>query len=120
MNRAALLLLAAVACGSPKQQADTTASLVPDTVKPSPATVQAPVEKTTAAGTKASTTNKGTKGVLGRDSVIRFPLKTLGRPDTTKKPLSSTDSAKVIGRDSVIRLPLKTLGRPDSTKRQPR
>lgn len=114
MNRAAWLLLAAVACGSPKQQADTTASLVPDTVKP------APDETTAAAPPKSPAATTATKNVLGRDSVIKFPLKTLGRPDTTKKPLSSTDSAKVIGRDSVIRLPLKTLGRPDSTKRQPR
>jgi hypothetical protein len=124
-----LLFLAVVACVASKEEADTTAALVPDTVKPAPAAAQLPPDvKAKTQATSAST--KGSK-VLGKDSVIRFdmgaPGRQLGRPDTTKRPKSSSDSTKragtALGRDSVIRFdmgaPGRQLGRPDTTKKKP-
>lgn len=115
MKRILLLLVFAAACGTREKASDTTATLPPpDTVKPAP-----PVDTTgaTAAQTKTGATkaqNAAKRGdVIGRDSVIRMPLKTLPLPDTPRRP---QDSAKVIGRDSVIRMPLKTLPLPDTTK----
>lgn len=126
MRKLGLLLVAVVACAPPKDKADTTA-LAPDTVKPVP-----PVQAMTGSATKAkaSASAKGTKAV-GRDSVIRFDLKdprrNLPRADSTKKPMTSTDSAreanKALGRDSVIRFdlsdPRRQLPKADTTTKKP-
>lgn len=128
MTKLGLLLVAVVACAPPKDNADTTALATPDTVKPAPTPVQGAAG--TATKTKASASTKGTKG-LGRDSVIRFDLKdprrNLPSADSTKRPLTSTDSAtqanKPLGRDSVIRFdlsdPRRQLGKADTTKKKP-
>jgi hypothetical protein len=128
VKKLAWLLIGVVACAPPKDTADTTTLAAPDTVKPAPAPVQDAAR--TATKTKASASTKGTKG-LGRDSVIRFDLKdprrNLPRADSTKKPLTSTDSAtlanKPLGRDSVIRFdlsdPRRQLPKADTAKKKP-
>ena len=83
-----LTLAALAACGSPKQQADTTGALTraPDTVKPAATdttkkATPAPTAKTKTTAKTATTTESaaGTKSatkkdsIIGRDSVIKRP-----------------------------------------------
>ena len=100
MKRLTLLGLALAGCMSAKENADTTAQLITDTVKPAPPaeslrTASDTVGRTTsktvspATATKTSTATK----TIGRDSVIRMDMGAKGRqmgkvfpPDTSRKP----------------------------------
>jgi hypothetical protein len=132
MKKTVLLLAAMASCGPPRDQADTTFALPFDTLAAAVGQTSGMTQTDSAAGQPAAAIKATTKSTASakrplpmRDSVIKpdlsDPRRTLGRPDSAKKPLTSEDSVRL--RDSVIRFDLKdprrTLGRPDSTKRPP-
>lgn len=105
MRRFVVAAVLLAACEKSKPGADSTASLVTDTVKPAvvtaPDTVKpaaaSPAPVATKAATKTPATKTKTGGIVGRDSAIVMDPKrprTI-RVDTTKRP-------PIVGRDSAM------------------